>query len=53
MTTTYTMQVEFKVNDDQEIEVRTDGSLMGRYTSFLEAGRDLGDEFRYRLKAKP
>lgn len=46
----YSMKVEFNLNEEtQEIEVRTDGSLMGRYNDWELAGKDLGDEFRHRM----
>jgi len=44
-----TMKVEFSLMGGK-VEVRTDGDLMGRYDDFDQAGRDLGDEFKYRME---
>jgi hypothetical protein len=46
---TYNMTVAFRVAYGGRIEVWTDGSLMGTYDEWDEAGKELGDEFKHRM----
>lgn len=45
----YVMSVRFNVLEDGTLEVYTDGSFMGDFGTFGEAGKELGYEFRYRM----